>query len=195
MGGSYAFVQMASANLRQRNDAYNHAFGGFVAGTLPGLISESVVVEGKELSDHTTARSMPSVIGNGLALSTVLGIAAYSGSYMFGSPDLHPDEGRWPTKEETRKRFRRPANETINELGEGRGKKQPFDSKKHFLIEYRYIRAQLPRAKGGENKTEPWRRGPQALLGDTSRARVIRREIMKLVCIAFAQRLSLYVPV
>lgn len=40
MGGSYAFVQMASANLRQKNDAYNHAIGGFVAGTLPGLMSE-----------------------------------------------------------------------------------------------------------------------------------------------------------
>ncbi|KAK5088045.1 hypothetical protein LTR05_002261 [Lithohypha guttulata] len=40
---------------------------------------------------------------------------------MFGIKDMHPDEGRWPTKEELRKRFRRPANETINELGEGRG--------------------------------------------------------------------------
>lgn len=138
---------------------------------------------------------MPSVIGNGLALSTVLGIAAYSGSYMFGSPDLHPDEGRWPTKEEMRKRFRRPANETINELGEGRGKQQPSDREKHLLIEYRYIRAQLPRAEGGADKTEPWRRRPQALLGDTSRARVIRRKIMKLVWTAFAQRLSLHIPV
>lgn len=43
---------------------------------------------------------------------------------MFGNPDMHPEEGRWPTKEELRKRFRRPLNETINELGEGRGKFQ-----------------------------------------------------------------------
>lgn len=40
---------------------------------------------------------------------------------MFGTPDMHPDEGRWPTKEDLRKRFARPLNETINELGEGRG--------------------------------------------------------------------------
>jgi len=40
---------------------------------------------------------------------------------MFGTPDMHPPEGRWPTKEELRKRFARPINETINELGEGRG--------------------------------------------------------------------------
>lgn len=41
---------------------------------------------------------------------------------MFGTPDIHPQEGRWPTKEDLRKRFSRPINETINELGEGRGK-------------------------------------------------------------------------
>lgn len=40
---------------------------------------------------------------------------------MFGTPDMHPQEGRWPTKEDLRKRFSRPINETINELGEGRG--------------------------------------------------------------------------
>lgn len=40
---------------------------------------------------------------------------------MFGTPDIHPQEGRWPTKEDLRKRFSRPLNETINELGEGRG--------------------------------------------------------------------------
>lgn len=62
------------------------------------------------------------MLGNATALGVVLAVAAYSGATMFGAPDVHPDEGRWPTKEDLRKRFRRPVNETINELGEGRGK-------------------------------------------------------------------------
>lgn len=136
---------------------------------------------------------MPSVLGNGLALSTVLGVAAYSGSYMFGSPDLHPDEGRWPTKEEMRKRFRRPANETINELGEGRGKTmQSCYPPRHFITEHRYIRTQLPRAKGRPDKTEPWRRRTQALLGDTSRARTVSSEIMSIFCMELQRAASVH---
>ena len=39
MGGTYAFVSTASANLRQKNDAYNPGLGGFFAGALVGLRS------------------------------------------------------------------------------------------------------------------------------------------------------------
>lgn len=72
-------------------------------------------------SDLHPERTFPSVLGNGLALGIVLGVASFSGAAMFGTPDMHPQEGRWPTKEDLRKRFSRPINETINELGEGRG--------------------------------------------------------------------------
>ena len=41
MGGTYAFVSTASANLRQKNDAYNAGLGGFFAGALVGLRSTS----------------------------------------------------------------------------------------------------------------------------------------------------------
>jgi len=41
MGGTYAFVSTASANLRQKNDAYNPGLGGFFAGALVGLRSTS----------------------------------------------------------------------------------------------------------------------------------------------------------
>ena len=40
MGGTYAFVSTASANLREKNDAYNAGLGGFFAGSLVGLRSE-----------------------------------------------------------------------------------------------------------------------------------------------------------
>lgn len=37
MGGAYEFTKNASANLRERDDAYNPAIGGFFAGTMMGL--------------------------------------------------------------------------------------------------------------------------------------------------------------
>ena len=73
------------------------------------------------VSDLVLGRTFPSFLGNGLALGIVVGVAAYTGTAMFGTPGHQLDEGRWPTKEEIRKRFSRPVNETINELGEGRG--------------------------------------------------------------------------
>lgn len=51
-----------------------------------------------------------------------MSVTYFTGGTLFGQPNIHPDEGRWPTKEDLRKRFSRPDNETINELGEGRGK-------------------------------------------------------------------------
>lgn len=37
MGGAYEFTKNAAANLRQKDDAYNPAMGGFMAGTMLGL--------------------------------------------------------------------------------------------------------------------------------------------------------------
>jgi hypothetical protein len=37
MGGAYEFCKNASANLREKDDALNQAFGGFVAGSMLGL--------------------------------------------------------------------------------------------------------------------------------------------------------------
>jgi len=104
MGGTYAFVSTAAANLRQKNDAYNPGLGGFFAGALVGLRN----------------RTMPSVLGNGLLLGVALAGAQYTGGAIFSHrPD--PDEDKFAKKEEIRRRFRRPVNEMINEIGEGRG--------------------------------------------------------------------------
>jgi len=40
MGGTYAFVSTASANLREKNDPWNHFWGGVTGGALLGLRSE-----------------------------------------------------------------------------------------------------------------------------------------------------------
>jgi hypothetical protein len=37
MGASYTFTKTASANLREKNDAWNSAIGGFFAGSMMGL--------------------------------------------------------------------------------------------------------------------------------------------------------------
>lgn len=41
MGGAYEFTRFASANLRQKDDAYNTALGGFLAGNILGLRCKS----------------------------------------------------------------------------------------------------------------------------------------------------------
>ena len=41
MGGSYEFFKTASANLREKDDAYNASIGGFVAGSMLGLRCEA----------------------------------------------------------------------------------------------------------------------------------------------------------
>lgn len=40
MGAAFSFISAASANLRQKEDPYNHFMGGFAAGMIRGLTSE-----------------------------------------------------------------------------------------------------------------------------------------------------------
>lgn len=62
---------------------------------------------------------MPAVLGNGVALGLALAAVRYTGGTLFQSG--YPEEDLYARKEEMRKRFRRPLNELINEIGEGRG--------------------------------------------------------------------------
>ena len=69
---------------------------------------------------------MPSVLGNGMLLGVILAGVQYTGGYPFNTQH-DPDEDKFIEKEELRKRFRRPVNEMINEIGEGRGMCQPAE--------------------------------------------------------------------
>jgi hypothetical protein len=51
-----------------------------------------------------------------------MGVISYTGRTMFESAGDKPFADRLAYKDEAKARFRRPLNETINELGEGRGK-------------------------------------------------------------------------
>lgn len=68
-----------------------------------------------------TERSMPSVIGCGVLVAATLAAVGYTGGSIL-SDASKTDEDIYATKTELRTRFRRPVNELINEIGEGRGR-------------------------------------------------------------------------
>ncbi|KAK8221866.1 hypothetical protein M8818_000031 [Zalaria obscura] len=104
MGGVYEFTKCASANLRQRDDSWNPAIGGFFAGNMLGL----------------RFRSGPAVFGYGAALGIVLGAFNYTGGALTGYV-RDPGVDEVERKEYMRKNRRRPLEDTVTELGEGRG--------------------------------------------------------------------------
>lgn len=63
---------------------------------------------------------MSTILGTGVTAAILLSAAQYTGNSMF-SDTSDPEKDRFQNKTETRNRFRRPVNELINEIGEGRG--------------------------------------------------------------------------
>lgn len=53
MGGVYEFARSASANLRQKDDSWNEAIGGFFGGAMVGLrgTRNSIKLPGDALAD------------------------------------------------------------------------------------------------------------------------------------------------
>jgi hypothetical protein len=45
MGASFGFISTVSANLRERDDSWNIALGGFAAGSMVGLTSEIIPLD------------------------------------------------------------------------------------------------------------------------------------------------------
>ncbi|CAG7919796.1 unnamed protein product [Penicillium olsonii] len=104
MGGTYEFVKTASANLREKEDHYNTALGGFFSGAILGL----------------RVRTFPALLGYGVALSTAMTAFEYTGGSLFGyQKDTSVDE--FDRRTALRKAFQTPGEQTIAELGEGRG--------------------------------------------------------------------------
>ncbi|CAK7208716.1 hypothetical protein SCUCBS95973_000196 [Sporothrix curviconia] len=103
VGGVFEFSRVATANLRQKNDAYNTAVGGFLAGSVFGLSS------GK----------MPRIVGMGAFTAVVLAVFDFTGGKLTGWSN-ETEEDRFERKEFLRKNRRRPAEETIAQLGDGR---------------------------------------------------------------------------
>ena len=65
---------------------------------------------------------MSGILGSGMVMAVGLGILAYSADAFQKQTAEEADEARQAKKDEVRKRFRRPVNELVNEIGKGRGK-------------------------------------------------------------------------
>ncbi|MCJ1364214.1 hypothetical protein MMC16_003323 [Acarospora aff. strigata] len=122
MGGTYEFAKTASANLREKNDSWNPTIGGFLAGTMMGL----------------RFRTVPSVLGYGAGLAVLLGTFDYTGAALTGYTK-DPEVDEYERKELLRRNRRRPIQQTVEELGEGRGIYGPgYDERRRERIRHKY---------------------------------------------------------
>ncbi|APA14137.1 hypothetical protein sscle_12g089070 [Sclerotinia sclerotiorum 1980 UF-70] len=122
IGGTYEFTKYASANLREKNDTYNTAIGGFLAGSVLGL------------KFGTT----PAVLGFGTLAAVVLSAFDYTGGALSGYK-RDPNVDEFERKEHLRKNRRIPIEQTVAELGEGRGIYGPgYDERRRERIKERY---------------------------------------------------------
>ncbi|PQE14494.1 tubulin binding cofactor c protein [Rutstroemia sp. NJR-2017a BBW] len=122
MGGTYEFTKNASANLREKDDSYNEAIGGFLAGSVLGL----------------RFGTTPAVLGFGALTGVVLSAFSYTGGTLAGFRQDHTlDE--FERKEFLRKNRRVPIEQTVAELGEGRGiYGSGYDERRRERIKERY---------------------------------------------------------
>ncbi|KAH6721324.1 hypothetical protein DL95DRAFT_393824 [Leptodontidium sp. 2 PMI_412] len=122
MGGTYEFTRFASANLREKDDSLNTALGGFLAGSVLGL----------------RFGSTPAVLGFGALTAVVLGAYDYTGGALTGYRK-DPEIDEFERKQALRKNRRRPIDETITEIGEGRGIYGPgYDERRREKIKEKY---------------------------------------------------------
>ena len=69
--------------------------------------------------NYVAAKSIPTVLGFGTMLAVITATLDYTGGRIRGGQD--PNIDQYDLKESSRKTFRIPAEQTVAELGEGRG--------------------------------------------------------------------------
>ncbi|RDW67942.1 putative NADH2 dehydrogenase (ubiquinone) 21.3K chain [Coleophoma cylindrospora] len=122
MGATYEFSRNAAANLRQKDDSLNTGIGGFLAGSVLGL----------------RVGRTPAVVGYGFLCAVVLGAFDFTGGRLTGYLK-DPEVDEFERKQELRKNRRRPIQETIDELGEGRGIYAPgYPERRAAIIKEKY---------------------------------------------------------
>lgn len=79
---------------------------------------------------------MPAVLGFGAGLALIQGVFAYGGGGLEGY-QKDPNVDEYERKERLRKERRRPIDETLRELGEGRGRAIiPHYSERHLTTQF-----------------------------------------------------------
>ncbi|KAG8529301.1 uncharacterized protein KY384_005937 [Bacidia gigantensis] len=101
-GATFGFTRSAAANLREKDDYVNSTIAGFLAGSLLGL----------------QFRSLPATIGLGAGIAVSQGVLGFTGGSLTGGGQTDPEA--YGGKEWYKKNRRRPIQETLEDLGEGR---------------------------------------------------------------------------
>ncbi|KAF3925121.1 hypothetical protein ABW20_dc0100134 [Dactylellina cionopaga] len=123
MGGTYAFVKDASANIRETDDPWNSGLGGFFSGALLGVASGR----------------LPRVVGFGAGLAVILAVWDGAGGSFKGSKWKEGAVDEVARKDAIRTTRRRPYEETIAEIGEGRGIYGPgYAERRRALLKEKY---------------------------------------------------------
>jgi hypothetical protein len=123
MGGAYAFSKAVSANLREKDDSWNTAIGGFFGGSIIGLRCEQEALQSRGHERRLifrAVRTTPAFFGYGAGLSVLMGAFDYCGG-RFSGYKKDPTLDEVNRKTELRKNRRKSIEETVAELGEGRG--------------------------------------------------------------------------
>ncbi len=119
MGATYGFAKSAAANLREKEDPWNPAIAGFLAGAVGGLKCElTLVMLGDAMATNIFAdRTLPAVLGFGTGLAVVQGVFQLAGGNFSGF-GMDPQMDEYGRKEELKALRRRPVQETLEQLGE-----------------------------------------------------------------------------
>lgn len=102
--------------------------------------------------DQVIVRTFPAVLGFGAGLAIVQGVFDYTGG-KFSGYDKDPNVDEYERKEALRMNRRRPIQETLEELGEGRGELSTLLGV-NFTYDRRCIRSRLPRKTSRQNQAE-----------------------------------------
>ncbi|KAI0965560.1 hypothetical protein F4678DRAFT_476556 [Xylaria arbuscula] len=119
----YSFSKDAAANLREKDDTFNTTIGSFLGGAALGL---------------KTGR-MPRILGFGAAFAVVMTTFDYTGGSLRGKRTEVPEMDEYERKEYLRKNRRRPIEETIIDVGEGRGIQPPgYEERRRDRLKEKY---------------------------------------------------------
>ncbi|KAK7407979.1 hypothetical protein QQX98_009850 [Neonectria punicea] len=103
---AYVFFSRSSMNLREQDDPWSAAFGGFMMGAVLGMPS----------------RRMPVVVGLGSGIGFFQGMFFYLGGRY---DTFKKEDDEFARKEIIRRITRLPIEQTVSEIGEGRGIRPP----------------------------------------------------------------------
>ncbi|KAI0475438.1 hypothetical protein GGR56DRAFT_675565 [Xylariaceae sp. FL0804] len=126
VGAVFGFSLDASANLREKDDFWNMSIASALAGATTGL----------------RLGTMPRVVGCAAAFSAIMTTFEYTGGTLRGGSTEKTEDptiDEYERKELMRMNRRRPIEETIADVGEGRGIKPPgYEERRRQRLKEKY---------------------------------------------------------